>query len=200
MAEVKSYQFTINPVKNRTVYLWYMKVKEREEDAFSAIIRYALENYYESSGQCISIAKLHDVELPSGSEPVKINLYIGRGTAAKLLETMKANGITKTKVIHAILEGGIEFVPETEKETIYLPPKKSGYSGVLMAMSDILQTKAGDAAKPVIKEPVLEPVIKKNEPRVVVPEKKEIKENQYAARSSVAGRKKTAAALSGKIG
>ena len=177
-----------------------MKVKEREEDAFSAIIRYALENYYESSGQCISIAKLHDVELPSGSEPVKINLYIGRGTAAKLLETMKANGITKTKVIHAILEGGIEFVPETEKETIYLPPKKSGYSGVLMAMSDILQTKAGESAKPVIKEPVLEPVIKKTEPRVVVPEKKEIKENQYAERSSVAGRKKTAAALSGKIG
>lgn len=199
MAEVKSYQFTINPVKHRTVYLWYMKVKERDGDAFSAIIRYALENYYESNGQCVSVAKLHNIEPPAGAKPVKINLYIGKGTASKLLETMKANGITKTKVIHAVLEGGIEFVPETEQESIYLPPKKSGYSGVLMAMSDILQTKAAGNLKPVIKEPVLEPIAKKVEAKVAEPEKKENKGNQFMT-SNGTGRKRTAAALSGKIG
>ena len=209
MAELKSYHFTINPVKHRTVYLWYLKVKESEEDAFSAIIRYALENYYESGGKCISIATLHNTKPPEDAKPVKLNIYIGNGTAAELLKKMKANGISKTKVIHAILEGGIEFIPDTEKETIFLPPQKSKYSGVLMAMSDILQTKTGANTKPVIEEALeKEEKTKTSETKFVHPEAKiiqpEIKENftmlSTTRTADTGGRKKTAAALSGKRG
>ena len=115
---------------------------------------------------------------------------------------MKANGITKTKVIHAVLEGGIEYIPETEKESIYLPPRKSGYSGILMAMSDILQTKAGGTLNKLTKEPVKEPVLIKNDSNIIsMPEKKENQPQQREESSKEKVRKKSAASpLSGSIG
>jgi len=199
LGETKSYQFTINPVKNRTVYLWYRKIMEQETDVVSAIIRHALEKYYESGGVCTSIAKLHDKELPSDAEPVKVNLYIGTGPAKKLLDTMKANRIAKSKAIHAVMEGSIEFVPDTEKETLFLPTKKRSYKGVLSAMSDILQAHAGMHANtkkmeeevPIIRQ--AKPVIKDDKPDV---KPVTIMENRTAGER----KKKTVAALSGRRG